>query len=473
MHINLCFDRNGGAMPSAVSPQELKHQISRIKASLLFAGTKHLQALLEFLAFQALSGGSSATQGEISKVLGFREFDPTKPTVRITAGRLRSRLIEFYATEGRDDTVIVEFPKGPPYVLNVRKKRSRGLSPLDKCFQLYSQGRILWAQRTPESLAKAVSCFQRAILIESQRAEPHAALALTYFFMAIAGADPRKLMRPAKTHAEKAVNLDPNSAEAHAALAAILSTFEWNWKRAGAEFNKAVNLDPDSFPVYSLRANYLLSLGRTEDAAKDARRLLQMMASSPSSLSGGHAAKVLYAAGRYDESEELLIQMKQLAPHFYMIHWQLGLLYGTKGDLLLAKKAIDRASALAPENPAVVSASGWINALAGNVDAATTVIERLKAIRNHQYIPGTDLAVIYTALGRFDEAFDWLNKACRERSIFLTWLGVWPPLRPLLCDLRSRKILKKMGLDALLHTSEEALFVPEIESLPRLHTRQS
>ena len=460
-------------MPSAVSAQELKQQICRIKTSLLFAGAKQLQALLDLLAFQALNGGSSVTQSEISKVLGFREFDPTKPTVRITAGRLRSRLIEFYATEGRDDTVIVEFPKGPPYVLNVRMKRSRGLSPLDKCFQLYSQGRILWAQRTPESLAKAASCFQRAILIDSKMAEPHAALALTYFFMAIGGADPRKLMRQAKTHAEKAVNLDPNSAEAHAAFAAILSTFEWNWKRAGAEFEKAVSLDPDSFPVYSLRANYLLSVGRTEDAAKDARRLLQMMASSPSSLSGGHAAKVLYAAGKYDESEELLIQMRQLAPHFYMIHWQLGLLYGTKGDLPLAKKAIDRASALAPENPAVVSASGWINALASNGDAAMRVIERLMATRNHQYVPGTDLAVIYTALGRLDEAFEWLSKACRERSIFLTWLGVWPPFRPLLHDPRSRTILKKMGLDTLLQGSEEALFVPAIESLPRLHTRQS
>lgn len=214
MHINLCCDRIGEAMPSAVSAQELKHQICRIKTSLLFAGAKQLQALLDLLAFQALNGGSSVTQGEISKVLGFREFDPTKPTVRITAGRLRSRLIEFYATEGRDDTVIVEFPKGPPNVLNVRMKRSRGLSPLDKCFRLYSQGRILWAQRTPESLAKAVSCFQRAILIDSKMAEPHAALALTYFFMAIGGADPRKLMRKAKTHAEKAVSLDPNSAEA-------------------------------------------------------------------------------------------------------------------------------------------------------------------------------------------------------------------------------------------------------------------
>ena len=417
-------------MPSAVSPQEVKDQISRIKASPLFASTKQLQALLDLLTLHALTDGGSVSQREIARVLGFAQFDPTTPTVRITAGRLRLRLVEFYATEGRDDAVIVEFPRGHPYQLSVRRRRSRGLSPSDKAFQLYSEGRNLWAQRTAESLAKAVSCFERAILINPRAAEPHAALALSYFFMAIAGADPRKLMREAKAHAERAIILDPNSAEAHAIRAAILSTIEWNWKRAGKEFEKAVNLEPDSLPVYSLRANYLLSVGRIEDAACDARRLLQLMASSPSHLTGSHAAKVLYAAGKYGESEELLLQMRELAPHFYMIHWQLGLLYGTKGEFSLAIRAIEMASALSPENPTVFSASGWINALAGNTDAATRVVERLLAIGKHQYVPGTELAMIYAALGQLDEAFQWLNRACRERSIFLTWLGVWPPLRP-------------------------------------------
>lgn len=468
-----CCDQIGGAMLSGVSPQELRAQISRIKTSPLFVSTKQLQALLDLLAVRALAdGGSRVTQREIGKVLGFRHFDPITPTVRVTAGRLRSRLVEFYATEGRADSVIVDFPKGPPYVLHAWRKNSRPLRPAGKAFQLYCEGRILWAQRTPESLEKSVVCFEKATVIDPNLADPHAALAESYFFLAVCGAAaPRKVMCQAKAHAVRAVSLDPTNAEAHAALAAILSTFEWNWRRAGHEFRKAVHLDPDAIPVYALRANYLLSIGKTEEAAEDARHILQMMTSSPSPLSASHAAKILYAAGKYTESEELLIHLRNLAPEFYLVHWLLGLLYGTNGDFLLAHESIERASTLYPENTTIVAALGWLNALTGNIDSAQKVLGQLLARRKRQYVPGTDFAMIYAALERMDVAFNWLHRACRERSVFLTWLGVWPPFKPLFSDPRSMTILKKMRLGGFFQSSDEGALVPATRTLSTLHTR--
>lgn len=458
-------------MLSGISSQELKDQLSRINASSHFAGAKQLQLFLDLLASRTEpNNGIPLTQQEIGKAFGFRQFDPTKPTVRIMAGRLRSRLVEFYATAGRDDPIIVDFPKGPPYQLNAWKKKSRGLSPLDKAFQFYCEGRILWAQRTPESLQKSIACFEKAIVINPDLADPYAALAQSYFFMAVSGAAaPRKVMHQAKMYAVRAVNIDPANAEAHAALGSILSTFEWNWKRAGREFEKALQLDPDAIPVYALRANYLLSIGKTDEAIKDAYRILQMMAGSPSPLSASHAAKVLYAAGKYQESEVLLRHIRDLSPDFYLVHWLLGLLYGTNGDLLRARRSIERAVALYPEGPTVIASFGWINALAGDTDIALKILERLLAIREYQFVSGTDLALIYAALGRLDEAFEWMNRACRERSVFLTWLSVWPPFSPLFRDSRSTKILKQMGLTAFFQVKIHQRYILDKDKIITLN----
>jgi tetratricopeptide (TPR) repeat protein len=435
-------------MFSRVSPQELEAQVRRIKASPVFKEAKKLHLFLDLLASRAVSqnGKNPITQGDISKALGLRDFDPTKPTVRIAAGRLRSRLMEFYATEGREDSVIIDFPKGRPYRLDARKKKSRELPPSGKTFQLCCDGRILWAQRTPESLEKAAVCFHEALRIDPHCAEAHAGLAECYLFMAICGLAPRKLMRPARMHAERAVSIAPYSPDAHAALASILSAFYWDWKRAGNQFGRAFELDPGSLTLYSLRANHLLSIGKPEDAAKDARRILQMTAAGPSPLVGSHAAKILYAAGKYHESEELLVHIREMIPDFYMVHWQLGLLYGTKGDLSTARESLEKAFNSCPKGPSTLAALGWISALAGQVGDAKKIAECLETDRRRGYIPGTDLAMIYAALGEMDRAFQWLNRAYRERALFLPWLSVWPPFKALYCDPRCIAILEQMGL---------------------------
>jgi tetratricopeptide (TPR) repeat protein len=435
-------------MLSQVSPQELEKQVGLIKASPIFAGAKQLHLFLDLLVNRAVShnGTRSLTQEDISKALGLREFDSTKPTVRIAAGRLRSRLIEFYATEGRDDSVILEFPKGRPYRLNARHKMSRALRLSGEAFRRCYDGRMLWAQRTPESLEKAAACFKEAIRIDPHSPDPYAALAETYLFMALCDTAPRKVMRLAKTHAEHAVTIDPYNAEAHAALAAIFSAFYWNWNEAEREFERAAQLDSDSLGLYSLRANHLLSVGKTEEAAKDARRILQMTVAGPSPLVTSHAAKILFAAGKYDESEELLLRIREMIPNFYLVHWQLGLLYGTKGDTLTAQTSLEKAYALFPESFTVIAALGWVNALAGKTDRALKIAQHLTAHRKHKYIHGTDLAMIYAALGNMRLAFQWLNRAYRERALFLPWLSVWPPFRSLYCDPQSVPILSKMHL---------------------------
>ena len=431
----------------SVSPQELENQISRIKSSRVFSGAKQLHLFLDLLANRAFScNGGPLSQMQIGRALGLHQFDSTKPTVRIAAARLRLHLMEFYATDGRQDHIIVEFPKGSPYRLTFRKRDSHALPSSPRVIRLCRDGRMFWARRTSDSLQKAICCFEEAIRIDPEYSEPHAALAECYLFLALGGTRPRSVMRKAKMHAQLAVRIDPNSAEAHAALGSIQSAFDWDWKKAGREFQRAVQLDPKSVAVYCLRATHLVSIGKTEDAANDARRVLEMTAAGPSPLIASHAAKILYVAGKFDESEELLLRTEEIAPDFYMAHWQLGLLYGAKGDFAAARSSMKAASRLSPGSPIMIAGLGWINALEGRVDSALEIASQLQVLGRHQYVPSTDLAIIYGALGRMEVAFHWLERALRERSVILPWLGVWPPFQPLFCDPRSAAILEKMAL---------------------------
>jgi tetratricopeptide (TPR) repeat protein len=189
-----------------------------------------------------------------------------------------------------------------------------------------------------------------------------------------------------------------------------------------------------------------LSIGEPDNAAQDARRILQMTSAGPSPLVNSHAAKILYAAGKYDESEELLVRIREMVPEFYIIHWQLGLLYGVKGNFSAAHDSLERAFKLCPQGPGTLAALGWANALAGKVNAAKKIAERLEADRRHQYVPSIDLAMIYAVIGEMDLAFAFLNRAYQERALFLPWLRVWPPFMALCGDPRSIAILNKMGL---------------------------
>jgi tetratricopeptide (TPR) repeat protein len=441
-------DARSKCMSDKVSSQELQKQIARIQASPLFARARQLAIFLELLTSRVCAeNGEVLTQTEIAKALGLRDFDPTKPTVRIAAERLRARLMEYYVQQGRTDPVLVEFPKGHPYRVVIRHRGIYVQPRADEAFKLCCDGRMLWAQRTPESLYKAISCFERAIQIDPTYAEPHAALAECYLFLAIDGAPANKLMRKAKLHAKSAIQIDPHFAEGHAALGAVHSAFEWEWSKADKEFDTALELDANSLAVFCLRATHLVSRGRLEDAANDARRLLQLTSAGPSPLVTSHAAKILYVTGNWDEAEELLLRLQATNPDFYMVHWQLGLLHGAKGRLAAGREAMTSALRLRPDSTSMMAGLGWINALAGEMADAARILATLESRRKKSYVSGTDLAMIHAVSGNLDRSFACLENAFHERSVFLPWLGVWPPLRSLFLDARSGAILKRMHLE--------------------------
>jgi len=436
-----------------VAPEEIQEECERLLESKVFAHSQQLQKLLAFMVRQSLlNNHRRITQAMIAReVLETGDFDSVfDSSVRRLAARLRERLRDYYGSGGRDDAVIITFPKGQPYRLVATHRHSiETAHPLDnRAFEEYQRGRSLWTMRTPESLQAAMDCFRRALRLFPAYSLAHSALGDCYSFMAIWGAPPREVMPTAKTHALRALEIDDNNPEAHALLGAVLSAYDWDWASATHEFERALALDDKNPGTYCWHASHLVSLGRYREAIHAARIAQAAESLVASVLVNSHAAKILLVAGCYEEAASLLMRMRDESPAFYLTYFYLGILDGIVGKAYRpAIESLLKAADLSDQNSSVLSVLGSVHAKAGHVSDAESTLSILLGKRQEMYVPATDLASLYWDLGRTDEAFECLERAFEEKCIFLSWLASWPPLKDLAHDLRGDGILRRMGLN--------------------------
>ena len=438
--------------PLRVSPREIREQRNRLLESRPFAHGRQLQKFLTFLVHHSfLNRHTRITQAMVAhEILGAKDFDATcDSSVRRLAGRLRDRLRDYYTNEGRRDAVIIKFPKGQPYRLVATRRRSIETShPLnDRAFEEYQKGRSLWAMRTPETLHAAMDCFKRAINLFPAYSLAFSALGECYFFLAIWGAAPTVVISEAKTNVLRAIEIDKSNAEAHALLGAIHSAYEWDWDSATREFEIALSLDDNTPGIYCWHASHLISLGHYPEAVHAVRLAQACDLPVSSVLVNAHAAKILLAAGHYEEAASLFLTLRKADPNFYLSHLHLGILKGIVGDSYhQAVNLLQKAANLSDRNSSVISALGLVYARLGRIADARKMLSILKQRARKTYIPATEFAPVYLALSRPVEAFEYLEQAFTEKCIFLSWLASWPPLRPLADDPRGKSILCHLGL---------------------------
>jgi hypothetical protein len=111
-----------------------------------------------------------------------------------------------------------------------------------------------------------------------------------------------------------------------------------------------------------------------------------------------------------------------------------------------ALRELTKTKDLLPGNLAVQSDIGHVYAVSGNKSEAEKTIARLKQESTRTYVNLYELALIYIGLGQNDQAFDWLEKAYRERSDQLIYLKVDPRLDPIRSDSRFADLVRRVGI---------------------------
>ena len=293
-----------------ITASELGRLLDRIISSPGFRRSMRLQRFLRYVTEHAVEHpGRPIKEIQVAMAVFDKEasFDPRlDPIVRVEAGRLRLRLLEYYAEAGDRETIVIEIPQGR-YVPNfrvldkTRRRNGSGDAEDPASRRLYLKGRYFWGKRTAADLAKAAEYFRRALAVNSGYARAYLGLADCYAILGTFGFVPPGGAYPkAKAAALAALKIDPRLTDAHATLATLSALYEWD--RAGAEvgFRQAIDIEPGYAFAHQMYGVALLGWRRPEEglaALKTAEQLEPLARTSRGGLPDGAGAGAEFLAG--------------------------------------------------------------------------------------------------------------------------------------------------------------------------------
>jgi eukaryotic-like serine/threonine-protein kinase len=313
-----------------------------------------------------------------------------------------------------------------------------------EAYQLYVKGRFYLAQRTRESLYKALDQFNQAVAKDPNYAQAYAGLADAYILLSDRGWVSNDEAAPKiRNGVRRAMELDPTLAEPHAALAVLKEVADWDWAGAEAEYRKAIALNPNDATSHHWYSTLLQNLGRTREAMAEIEKALALDPASPQ-INANHAG-LLNDMHRYDEALTELNRLIAANPEFPVyyanrasVYWHLGNQDAAAADWGMEMKKSGR-----PEW-AEAFAAGYRKAkLKG---ACTALIEVLKNESQTEYIAPDEMARYYGFMGDRDHTFEWLEKGYAERSGRMEYVKIEDFLEPFHTDPRYVDLLKRMGL---------------------------
>jgi serine/threonine-protein kinase len=327
------------------------------------------------------------------------------------------------------------------------REQGRAASPRPvnpQAYELYLRGRYYWNKRTPDALLQARDNFDRAIRMDSMYAVAYAGLADTYVLMGVyAGTPPREIYPRARAAALKALKMDDNLAEAHASLGRVKLFYDWDWDGAETEFKRAIELKPSLSTAHHWYSICLRDVGRLKEALAEAKRALEL---DPVSLIiSSNLGDTFFYAGQADQAVAQHRKTLLLDPGFAPAHLYLGRALEQKGLIQEAAAEFRKARSLAGKGPYALGDLAHAYALVGKRAEAGRLLNELSELSKRGASLEMDIALVHLALGDRDRAFQYLEKAYKERS-GLNDLKVDPRFEPLRGDPRFQDLLVRLGL---------------------------
>lgn len=297
---------------------------------------------------------------------------------------------------------------------------------------------------------QGLECFQKALeidpdysLAQTGVADAHSMIAF-YGFNSTAESVPK-----AKAAAIRALELDPNLAESHTALA-IASLQDWDFETARREFERAIELNPRYAPArYWYGLHYLgMTQGRLEDGLEQCRLAVEIdpLSSFPAALLG----MTLTISGRPEEGLEVLEPAARRDPQNGVLQRGLGLAHRQAGDLDAGLAHFRRALEITNRHPWAMMEVGTILVMMGRANEAEAYQDELEERAQSQYVSPYAMSEIPSWLGQTDKALDLLEQALevRDATLYVVrgWLGLHPDVRR---HERFRELLARIGLSDL------------------------
>ena len=289
------------------------------------------------------------------------------------------------------------------------------------------RGRFFREQATEASARKAIEHFERAIATDPTYAPAYAGLGDSYRLLGAPGwevEEPAGLLKKAKAAAERALALDPMSADAHAVMAMVHFTYEWDLAKSESEVKEAIRLNASSSRAHQYYSAVLTTLRRFDEAIAEARRAMEL---DPLSATAGTTLGVrLWYAGKLAEAEQEFLKTLEVNPSFAVAHWGLAQCYLAKGRTDDGLDELTKAVTFSDDSAYMRAHLGYAYARTGDRTRAEAIAKQLESEGPSRYVAPYHLALIAAGLGDTPRAARWLDRAFRDRSGWMTFLPVEP-----------------------------------------------
>jgi TolB-like protein/tetratricopeptide (TPR) repeat protein len=304
-----------------------------------------------------------------------------------------------------------------------------------EAYQLYLKGRYYWNKRGPDNIATSIDLFKQAVATDPSYALAYAGLADAYSvapaYTGMASQQANALAMPA---ARKAVELDPQLAEAHGALAAALvSAFKWT--EADKEFQRALELAPNDAHLHYFHGFiYLLPMGKVEPALAEFRNALALDPLAP--ITNANYAFTLSVAHRYEDALQQFRRCLEIDPAFGACHLKFSRLCAATGKWAEAVKEY-----------VAFSGDAGLPAISPTARGYSELVQADLALRDKRgHASETWWALAFATGGDRERAITWLQKAAESHDSEFPYEIRDPVFDFLRSDARYVELMGRVGL---------------------------
>jgi TolB-like protein/DNA-binding winged helix-turn-helix (wHTH) protein/Tfp pilus assembly protein PilF len=400
--------------------------ISRSTAMAYKATRKPLSEIARELHVDAVVEGTVLREG--SRIRITAELVQVSTDHHLWAETYESQIGDVLALQNRVSSAIVnEIRINLTPEDRARLAKNPAIAP--EAYENYLKGRFYWNKRSDENLMKAIGYFEQATHQDPGYALAYAGLSDCYAIIGatIFGTMPVDEAAPkARDAARRALDIDPDLAEAETSLATLKFNYDWDWSGAEEGFQRAIQFNPSYATAYQRYSLYLMAMGRFQDGFEQINKAREL---DPLSISINFSLGWrLYMARQYDRAIEQLRNTLEMDPSYELPHLVVGQAYEQKGAFSLAIPELRKAVDLSHGTPLMISALAHAYARAGNKEEAEKLLTDLVRQSKKQYVSPYYFAVVYVGLGENEKAMQWLEKAFADRSNGLVFMKVEPEL---------------------------------------------
>ena len=341
-------------------------------------------------------------------------------------------------------------------LLNMTTEERAALSPKylpnAQAYQAYLKGRFFMSRQTPQNLWEAFEQFVSATRLDPLFAPAFCGLADVYahLHLRMSLSSGSEHLVKARACLTKALELDPNIAEAHATLGYFAYFYDWDWERAEKEFQKSLEISPNDVETHRLYANFLGRKGNFREAREQIQRALELDSSSFQTL--WLKAQIFYREENFESAWEIgerLIEEYKNEPKLYHVYLLFGTSYSIRGQHDVAFALLRKAEMLSMRSfdgaKELIGTFGAAYARAGNLEEAILCLQKLENLALENDV-GYEFATIYANLGEFDKALDYLTQLVEKRDWRMVHLQAELDFFVLHEDANFRQLLQTVGI---------------------------